>query len=190
LSKDTRIIWRGAFTFGTVMTALGLSQGFRVGFSVRLVLVTVVLSAVGALLVGGVLLWFVGRGASRLERQGIGFTNTEPVQERSVEVALPATAAFEASLSALRVIPKIRVVRENRSAGEIDARTRMTWRSFGELVTIRVLSLGGDRARIDIRSEPATKQKVDYGKSVENVELILRAMARPTQARGQPRSDA
>jgi hypothetical protein len=169
------------------MVALGLSRGFGVGFSLRLVLVTVVLSAVGALLVAGILLWFVGRGAARLERQGIGFTNTEPVQERSVEVALPATAAFETSLSALKAIRKIRIVRKNEDAGEIDARTGMTWRSLGELISIRVISLGDDRVRIGIRSEPATKQKVDYGKSVENVELFLRAMGRPTQDRGQSR---
>jgi hypothetical protein len=170
LSKDTRIIWRAAITFGTAMAVLGLSQGFRVGFSLHLIATVVAVSAGAALLIRGLLSWFVRRGASRLVQQGIGFTNTEPVQERSVEVALPATAAFEASLSALRVIPKIRVVRENRGAGEIDARTGMTWRSFGELVTIRVLSLGNTQARIGIRSEPAGRQKVDYGKSGENVE--------------------
>jgi hypothetical protein len=46
----------------------------------------------------------------------------------------------------------------------------MTWRSFGELVTVRVASIDEAQARITIRSKPATRQKVDYGKSAENVE--------------------
>lgn len=63
-------------------------------------------------------------------------------------------------------------MREDRSAGKIDARTGMTWRSFGELVTVRVAKVGDDGARIAIRSEPTGSQKVDYGKSAENVELF------------------
>ena len=161
------------------MVGLGIAQGFRVGFSLRLMLTVVAASAGGSLIVGAALTWMSRRGAGRLARAGFSVPNTDPIQERMVDVALHAAAAFEASLAALQVIPKIRIVREDRDAGEIDARTGMTWRSFGELVTVRVTKLGDNHARIGIRSEPTGRQKMDYGKSVENVELFLRQVGRP-----------
>jgi hypothetical protein len=132
----------------------------------------------GGLLVGGILYLFTRLGNRRLARQGFGAANTDVIQERSVEISLPAAAAFDACLTALKVFPRIRILKENRIGGKIDARTRMTWRSFGELITVKVSNVGDYRARILIRSEPATRQKVDYGKSVENVELFLRQIGR------------
>jgi len=181
MTRDTQIIRQTVFVFGAVMAGLGLSQGFRVGFSPRLILITVAVSAGGALIAGAALTWMSRRGAVRLAREGFSVTNMDPIQERLVDVALDAAAAFEASLAALQVIPKFRIVREDGDAGEIDGRTGMSWRSFGELVTVRVARVDKVHARITIRSEPATRQKVDYGKSVESVELFLRQIGqRPT----------
>jgi hypothetical protein len=179
MTRDAQKIRQSVLVFGAVMVGLGLARGFQVGFSLRLILIAVAASAGGALLVGGALTWMSRRGAGSLARQGFSVTNTDPIQERVVDVAFNAAAAFEASLAALQVIPKIRIVKEDRDAGEIDARTRMTWRSFGELVSVRVTKLGDDRSRIRIRSEPTGRQQVDYGKSVENVELFLRQIGQP-----------
>jgi hypothetical protein len=181
MTRDAQKIRRAVLAFGAVMVGLGIAQGFRVGFSLRLILTVVAASAGGSLVVAGALTWISRRGAGRLAREGFSVTNTDPIQERLVDVELNAAAAFAASLAALRVIPKIRIVREDRDAGAIDARTRMTWRSFGELVTVRVTRIGDDYARIGIRSEPTGRQQVDYGKSVENVELFLKQIGqRPT----------
>jgi hypothetical protein len=178
MTRDAQKIRPAVLVFGAVMTGLGLWQGFMVGFSPRLILTVVAASAGGALVVGAALTWISRRGAARLAHEGFTVTNTDTIQERSVDVALDTAAAFEASLAALQVIPKIRIVREDRDAGALDARTRMTWRSFGELVTVRVTKLGDNHARIGIRSEPTGRQQVDYGKSVENVELFLRQVGR------------
>jgi hypothetical protein len=174
MTRDAQKIRQTVLVFGAVMAGLGLSQGFRVGFSLRLIFTVAAVSAGGALLVAGALTWMSRRGAANLARQGFDVTNKDPIQERTADVALDAAAAFAASLAALQVIPKLRIAKEDRDAGEIDARTRMTWRSFGELVTVRVTKLGDDRARVRIRSEPIGRQQWDYGKSVENVELFLR----------------
>jgi hypothetical protein len=184
MTRDAQKIRQAVLVFGAVMAGLVLSQGFRVGFSLRLILIAVASSGGGALILAGALTWMSRRGTARLARAGFSVTNTDPIQERSVDVALTGAAAFEASLAALQVIPKIRIVREDRDAGEIDARTRMTWRSFGELVTVRVTKIGDDYARVGIRSEPTGGQKVDYGKSVENVELFLRPIGQLPSIKG------
>jgi hypothetical protein len=178
LSKETSTIGRTAFVFGAVMVGLSIAQGFRTGFSFRLIALATVASAAGALLLFGVLSWLVRLGALRLAREGIHTSNRDPVQERSVQLTLAAAGSFDASLAAIKIIPGIKLLRDDKVAGEIGARTRMTWRSYGELVTIRLEPSDSGHTTVHIRSEPKGIQKVDYGKSVENVELIARELRR------------
>ncbi|HEX7566540.1 MAG TPA: hypothetical protein VF396_25310 [Bradyrhizobium sp.] len=164
--------------FGSAMIGVGISQGIRDGFSLRMIALVAVVSAGCTALAASAITWLSRRGNARLTQQGIDSSNTDPVQERTVEVQQSAAAAFEASLSALNAIPGMRVLLENRATREIGARTGMGWRSFGESVTIRVARLADDRSTVRIRSEPRMKATmVDYGKSVENVELFLRQLS-------------
>jgi hypothetical protein len=77
------------------MVGLGIAQGFRTGFSFRLVALATVASAAGALLLFGVLSWLVRLGALRLAREGIHTSNMDPVQERSVQLTLSAAGSLD-----------------------------------------------------------------------------------------------
>jgi hypothetical protein len=175
MSKHTKLYWRAAVIFGSAMTGVGISQGMKRGFSLRMISLIAIVSAGGTALAAGAVTWLSRRGDARLARLGIDSSNTDPVQERTVEMRQPAAATFEASLSAIKAIPRLRIFHENSATGEIAARTGMGWRSFGESVTIQVRRLADDRCTVRIRSEPRRKATIiDYGKSVENVELFLR----------------
>ena len=97
MTRDAQKIRQSVLVFGAVMVGLGLARGFQVDFSLRLILIAVAASAGGALLVGGALTWMSRRGAGSLARQGFSVTNTDPIQERVVDVAFNAAAAFEAA---------------------------------------------------------------------------------------------
>jgi hypothetical protein len=177
MSKHTKLFWRAAVIFGSAMCGVAISQGMRNAFSLRMISLVAIVSAGGTALAAGAITWLSRRGDARLARQKIDSSNTDPIQERTVEVGQPAAATFEASLSALQAIPGLRILTENKATGEIGARTGMGWRSFGELVTIQVRRLADDRSTVRIRSEPRRRTTmIDYGKSVENVEIFLREL--------------
>jgi len=168
MSDQSRILLRAAIAFGTAMIVLGFLRG--IGWA------AVIIGMGGGLAAGGALYLFARFADWRLARQGMDAVNANVIQERTVGVHMPVAVALEACLAALKAIPKIRILKESSITGEISARTRMSWRSYGEMVSVRVVSLAQDGATIHIRSEPISGQKVDYGKSVENVELFLRAL--------------
>ena len=177
MSKDTKIFWRATVIFGSAMIGVAISQGVRNAFSLRIISLVAIASAGGTALAAGATTWLSRHGDARLARQGIDSSYTDPIQERTVELRQSSSAAFDASLSALEAIPGLRILYKNAATGEIGARTGMGWRSFGESVTIQVRRLADDRSSVRIRSEPRRKATmVDYGKSVENVELFLRQL--------------
>jgi hypothetical protein len=180
MSKNTRIFWRTAVVFGSAMCGVVISQGMKNGFSLRMISLVAIMSAGGTAVAAGAITWLSRRGDAQLARQGIDSSNTDPIQERTVEVRQSLSAAFDASLAALKTIPGIRILHENAAIGDIGARSGMGWRSFGELVTIQVRRLADGRSSVRIRSEPRMKTTtVVYGKSVENVERFVRQLRSP-----------
>ncbi len=50
----------------------------------------------------------------------------------------------------------------------------MTWKSFGEAISISIQNVSPETVSIRIKSEPAVKTTlVDYGKNYQNVEAII-----------------
>jgi hypothetical protein len=169
MSNHSKVFWRAAISFGLAMTFFQVFQGH--------ILVGLVGGVVGGAVAGGALAWITSISERNLARRGIVVTNMDPVQERSVEVQRSAAMAFEASRTALMHIPKARIVEENRETGELQARIGMTMRSFGETLTVQIVSCGDNCSKVSIRSVPRMKTtQADYGKGVENVEVFLRQL--------------
>ncbi len=58
----------------------------------------------------------------------------------------------------------------------INASTGLSWRSWGEMIHIRVVSVE-EEVEVQIESSPKT-QLIDWGKSKKNVEAIFRRLDR------------
>jgi hypothetical protein len=65
-----------------------------------------------------------------------------------------------------------RIAESNPEAGQIEARTKMGLRSWGEIITVTI-SAGG---RADIKSSCRGIQIVDYGKNKANVNALFSAL--------------
>ena len=140
-------------------------------------LAALISGAAGGLSFGLVMAWLNLRGERGLARLGVATDNMDPIQERSVEFAAPADLAFAASRLAMLSLPKVKISRDDPQAGELDGTVGMSTRSFGEILKVRVIRSGASASRISIRSEPRMKTTaVDYGKSVENVETVLKEL--------------
>jgi len=79
--------------------------------------------------------------------------------------------AFEACTKAVSQCG-FRIAESNPEAGQIEARTRMGLRSWGERITITISAEG----RADIKSSCRGIQVVDYGKNKANVNALFSAL--------------
>lgn len=123
------------------------------------------------------MVWWTRRSRLRLAAKGIAVASMHPRQERQLQMSVPPTAALEVCIRALNQVPKARIVATNSVAGTVMARIGMTWRSFGERVTITV-SPDSAGSRITIASTPLLPTTmVDGGKGVENVETVLKELS-------------
>lgn len=89
----------------------------------------------------------------------------------SMTVPAPRNEVFEACV---RAVPQcgFRLVQSDPETGEIQARSSMGLRSWGEKISINV----GAGGRVDIRSVCRGIQMVDYGKNKANVNALLSAL--------------
>jgi hypothetical protein len=98
-------------------------------------------------------------------------------QERSVSIRGDFERVYNASLEVMARLPKANIVCEDRTKGEIVGKTKGSLQSWGELVTVKVSRVDDSQSSIRVRSEPKVKAtKIDYGKGVENVEAVLKAI--------------
>lgn len=102
---------------------------------------------------------------------------SHPEQSCEFEVSGSVSAVMELlvkSLSELRFVHNISV---NETDGVISARTRGSFVSFGEQISIKVTGVGKDQVSIKLSSAPAIRFTVlDYGKNHRNIEAIRRMM--------------
>lgn len=90
----------------------------------------------------------------------------------SVALALPPEEALARCRAALEANRHFRDVRVDPASGTVNARSRMSWASFGEVIECRVQP-GDGGSTLEIRSRSAVRSTiVDYGKNRENVERI------------------
>ena len=93
-------------------------------------------------------------------------------QTRALLVNRPPDKALIGARVALQAVPKIKNVVSTRR--NIKAKTRVTFRTFGETIAIKATPVGTDSTELTIESKPRfSGTAVDYGKSYENVERIV-----------------
>src|SRR5262249_19892077 len=63
-------------------------------------------------------------------------------------------AVFDRCLSSMEGLAELRVVRIDRLVGIIQARRRMTWKTFGDEITIQVSSINHIESEVKIESRP------------------------------------
>lgn len=110
----------------------------------------------------------------KLQKKGIDTTNTSPRQSRKISIDGTVSEAIAVSEKAILSLNKSAIKDKNLAAGTIKAKTRITWKSFGEVIKISTQSLDNGKTLISIKSSPFIPTNViDYGKGLENVETIV-----------------
>ena len=91
-------------------------------------------------------------------------------QVRKVRLTLSLERAYDHCIDAVGQIKRGRVVNEDRVEARIDAKAGMTWKSFGERITISLVRVDDNATDVEICSRPSLGTTlVDYGKNIENV---------------------
>jgi hypothetical protein len=112
----------------------------------------------------------------RLNSLGFTTTNMNPIQQRELYIDQPVPEATELCREALLTIPKLRILSVDIASGFISAKVGMTWFSWGELVSVKLLSHSNGSFAY-IRSAPKLRFNIiDSGKGVENVEIFVLAL--------------
>ena len=91
--------------------------------------------------------------------------------QSSMAISAERSEVFEACLKAVHQCG-FRVVASNPETGQIEARTKIGIRSWGENITITV----GTEGTVDIKSSCRGIQMVDYGKNKANVNALSSAL--------------
>ena len=101
------------------------------------------------------------------------YGDVTPVQNLTVEVlASSMNVVFEKAVKALREFGA-EIRKEDASAGSIEARVRASWKSYGEIVTVRIRQVGDANFEVAVQSRPRFRGTIiDYGKSRENVDAL------------------
>jgi hypothetical protein len=121
--------------------------------------------------------WWTRRNRRRLEAKGFSAGNMQPRQERQLLMSAPVDVALDACVRVLKAVPKARAVTTDMASGTAVARIGMTWRSFGERMTVTVRPEGAG-SRVTISSVPLVPTTyLDGGKGSENVETVLRGLS-------------
>ncbi len=99
---------------------------------------------------------------------------TNVVREKEIVLSLDYESAFQRSGEALKNI-KGKIKEYNKKNGVIIARTRMSWKSNGEELSVNLESLSNNQTQIKIISKPFMLLSlfepgvIDFGKNLDNV---------------------
>lgn len=140
------------------------------------VLVPAAIAGGGAFLMSTALNWLHRRYVDPLQ-----FPNKELAgdihQTRVVMIDCGPDKAILAARDAVLSLPKSKLLR--MTGRKFEARTGMTWRTFGEVIVISAEATDSGTSSLSIESRPRyAGTTIDYGKSYENVERIFAHLAR------------
>jgi hypothetical protein len=156
--------------FGLV---LALVEIWRHGWGLDSILIPLVAGLFAGLALAGYSEWH----CRRLERMGVDTHNLSVRPRRRLRLeggSVEVLAACRAALVAL----KGRQVKEEDPGVRFSTRTPMTFRSFGETVRLTVVSQRDGGCEVELSSAPVLlTTMIDYGKNLENVETVTRALA-------------
>jgi hypothetical protein len=165
-----KIIFRIGIPFGLMMGILqffiaGVESGIKSSVSVGLfygLFITVVLGTLQLL------------GTKKMGSAG----NMSPTQSTTVELDSNLDLAFDRCVQALNRLGA-KIQSQDKTKFEIKATSRMTWKSWGEELTIRLSDMQNQKVKIEILSSPKLKTTpMDFGKGRENVEKIAKILSR------------
>lgn len=99
--------------------------------------------------------------------------------EEVTVVPINADAVWQRAIQVLNAHPRIAEVRTHPDM--LTGRVKISWRSWGEELTVRV-DPGPDGTHVFVRSEcEAPFQIIDWGKNRANVQLIILGLEPPAQ---------
>jgi hypothetical protein len=99
-----------------------------------------------------------------------------PTQSATIELGCNLALAFDKCIQALNQFGA-KIELQDKVKSEIKATSGMTWRSWGEVLTVRLSRIDTEKVKIEISSSPKLKMTlVDYGKGRENVEKITKIL--------------
>lgn len=104
-------------------------------------------------------------------------------QVRDLIVEMPITAAYKNALEIVKMSRGISDIIEYKHNWIIKAEANMSWKSFGESITLRLFSENQGITKLQMISEPIMRFTVaDFGKNYENVEKLRSSLARYLKA--------
>jgi hypothetical protein len=100
-------------------------------------------------------------------------------QVRELIVEMPITIAYKNALEIVKKSRGIRGVIEYKHSWIIKAETKISWKSFGESMILRLFTENQGITKLQMISEPIMRFTVaDFGKNYENVEKLRSSLAR------------
>lgn len=110
----------------------------------------------------------------KLKKKGIDTNNTSPRQSRKVSVDRPVSEVMPVCEQAILSLNRAVIKEKDLQNGTLRAKTKISWRTFGEVIKISTQSPGDNETLVEIKSSPFIPTAIiDYGKGLENVEEIV-----------------
>ena len=169
MERHLKVFIKGGVLFGLVMSIMHFILMRQIVSSVIMGLLYGSFFGMSMTLIG---VW----NEKRLNSLGFTTTNMNPIQQREIYVDQLVPQATKLCREALLTIPKLHILSVDTASGFILAKVGMTWLSWGESVTVKLLS-HGKGSFVYIRSAPKLRFTIiDSGKGVENVERFVHAL--------------
>ena len=97
----------------------------------------------------------------------------ETCQVRNIKLQLPYDSTFDLCMESLNMISRCNVRQEDRSQGNIIARSSINWKTWGDTISFDIERTNDEYTNIKVSSRPTSwTTLVDYGKNLENVQKI------------------
>lgn len=100
---------------------------------------------------------------------------------RTVRLDVPLEEAFSRCKSALGLVRRHRIRKQDLSGGVLVARTGMTWKSWGDIIRFTLRQDGGGLTVVEVSSRPLLPTTiVDQGENLQIVEKISASLRAST----------
>lgn len=94
-------------------------------------------------------------------------------QKDHVKVPLPYNETFSICLESLHTINKCEIEAQILFQGKITARAGLNWKTWGDIISLKLRKLDNDNTYVYISSRPyARTTLLDFGKNLQNVRKI------------------
>jgi hypothetical protein len=154
--------------FLEVILALQNNDLLKVGLVVCLLMPSIIIAGLMALSIGTL---HVKTATS------ISTTDSKAALEtrhtRTIQIPLPYRRAFELCTLSLNTIDRCQIRRTDHSQGTIEAKTGISWKTFGDIISFKISPSGTRTTQVEVTSRPTWRTViVDYGRNLEHVERI------------------